>query len=114
MKNVARAKSFHFAKKIVQYVDSHNKPLFDPLLVQLLKSGSSIGANVEEAIGGQSRRDFVSKINIAYKEAREAKYWIKVIKVSRSETLELNELLEMADELCRILWSIINTVRKKK
>ncbi|WP_317164426.1 four helix bundle protein [Aquirufa ecclesiirivi] len=50
---------------------------------QILKSGTSIGANVEEAIGGSSKRDFYAKMHIAYKEARETGYWIKLLKGSK-------------------------------
>jgi len=46
---------------------------------QLLKSGTSIGANVEEAIGAQSKKDFINKLSIAYKEARETSYWIRLL-----------------------------------
>ncbi len=49
---------------------------------QLLRSGTSIGANAEEAIGGQSGPDFLSKMSIAYKEARETKYWIRLLQAT--------------------------------
>jgi four helix bundle protein len=88
--------------------DRHNWILFK----QLVRSSSAIGANIEEGIGAYSKKDFANKISLAYKEARESKYWIKLIR----ETCELDkegaELFELADELCKILYSIINTTRK--
>jgi four helix bundle protein len=52
------------------------------LLIQLLKSGTSVGANVEEAEGAQSNADFIHKMDIAYKEAREAHYWLRILRDS--------------------------------
>ena len=79
--NVVQVKSYAFAIKIVatyRYLTEIKKEFV--LSKQLLRSGTSIGANVEEAIGGQSEKDFFAKITIAYKEARESKYWIRLLK----------------------------------
>jgi four helix bundle protein len=79
--NVVQVKSYSFAIRIVEvykYLISENKEFV--LSKQLLRSGTSIGANVEEAIGGQSRKDFFAKLTIAYKEARESHYWIRLLK----------------------------------
>ncbi|MDG5817082.1 four helix bundle protein [Chitinispirillales bacterium ANBcel5] len=79
---------------------------------QILKSGTSIGANVEEAIGGQSRQDFFAKITIAYKEARETKYWLRLLK--EGNLLQPNiadSLLNDCDELLRILTAIQKTTK---
>ena len=78
--NIIQTKSFAFAIRIVnayKYLQSEKKEFV--LSKQMLRSGTSIGANVEEAIGGQSKKDFIAKISIAYKEARETKYWIKLL-----------------------------------
>ena len=75
--NLIQDKSYAFALKIIklyQHLTSTKKEFV--LTRQLLKCGTSIGANVEEAIGGQSEKDFISKISIAYKEVRETKYWL--------------------------------------
>ncbi|HEX2612495.1 MAG TPA: four helix bundle protein [Fibrobacteria bacterium] len=81
---------------------------------QLIRSATSIGANVEEASGGQSRADFYAKITIAYKEARETSYWIRLLRASGylSETLAV-ELLEDVDEIMRIIGSIQVTVKNQ-
>ncbi len=79
--NIIQVKSFAFAVRIVnvyKYLTTDKKEFI--LSKQLLRSGTSIGANIEEAIGGQSDKDFLSKISIAYKEARESIYWIKLLK----------------------------------
>lgn len=78
--NIIQIKSYAFAIKIVttyRYLTEVKKEFV--LSKQLLRSGTSIGSNVEEAIGGQSDKDFFTKITIAYKEARESKYWIRLL-----------------------------------
>lgn len=80
---------------------------------QLLRSGTSIGANVHEAQGGQSKADFISKISIAHKEARESAYWFRVIK--EAELLSINRIGELSnetDQLVKILSSILITSKK--
>ena len=79
---------------------------------QLLRSGTSIGANVEEAIGGQSGKDFFAKLCIAYKEARETHYWIRLLTDSEYFTpSQSKSLLDDAEELLRIIGSIIKTLK---
>ena len=82
---------------------------------QILRSGTSIGANVEEAIGAYSRKDFLHKMTIAYKEARETNYWIRLL----TDTGYLKEtcsrpLLADVDELLKILGSIQITTKRKQ
>ncbi len=74
---------------------------------QILRSGTSVGANVEEAIGGQSRKDFLMKITIAYKEARETAFWLRLLKSSGYLNDQLsNPALTLVNEVLRILGSI--------
>ncbi|MFC5411689.1 four helix bundle protein [Larkinella bovis] len=80
---------------------------------QLLRSGTSIGANVEEAAGGYSRKDFTAKMGIAYKEARETRYWLRLLQA----TNYLNErmatsMLSDCEELIKILSSILLTTQE--
>lgn len=80
---------------------------------QLLRSGTSIGANVEEAQAGQSRADFISKYAIALKEARETIYWLRLIQETVStKDAEIDRLIQEAEEISKIIGSII--VNKKK
>ena len=79
--NVIQQKSFLFAIRIInlyKYLIQDKKEFV--LSKQILSSGTSIGANIEESIGGQSEKDFLSKISISYKEARETIYWLKLLK----------------------------------
>lgn len=79
---------------------------------QLIRAGTSVGANVEEAQSGESKRDFVHKMGIAAKEAREARYWLRVIKATLLQDSEVDALVREADELVRILATIINKSKR--
>ena len=82
---------------------------------QIFRSGTSIGANIEEGIAAQSRRDFVSKMNIAAKETRETLYWLRLIEQSELvEGIDVKEHIELCTELKRILTSIIFSTQKQK
>jgi len=81
---------------------------------QLVRGGTSIGANVEEAIGGQSYKDFLSKMSIAYKEARETHYWLRLLRDSELlEAQHANSLIADCDELLKLSGSIIRTAKRK-
>ena len=77
---------------------------------QLMKSGTSVGSNVEEAQGGQSRADFLSKMSIAAKEGRETHYWLCLIRDAKLRTAgQITPALDLAGEVCRILTSIVKS-----
>lgn len=111
--NPALEKSFLFAKQIVflykDIISTHKEYV---LSKQLLRSGTSIGANISEANGAISEADFSNKISIAYKECLETKYWLQLLKETNyiSETI-YNSLYEKADELGKILFSILKKTR---
>ena len=85
------------------------------LAKQALRSGASVGANVEEATGGQSRADFVAKISVAYKEARETAYGLRLLKDTGYLTDgEFASIHDEAEELCRILCGILTSTKKKE
>jgi len=113
--NIIQIKSYAFAVKIVK-VHKHlceNKKEY-VLSKQLLRSGTSVGANVEEAIGGQSEKDFFAKLTIAYKEARETHYWVRLLTDTEFITKEESEsLLFDIEEILRIIGSIQKTLRSK-
>ena len=80
-----------------------------------MDSGTAIGANVEEAIGGSSRKDFINKMQIAYKEARETKYWLRLLNEGELIDKKLAEsFLKDCEEILRILTSILNTSKTSK
>jgi four helix bundle protein len=80
---------------------------------QLIRSGTSIGANLEEATAGSSRADFINKVIIALKEARETHYWLRVVKRKKLAPLALvDPLLKESEEIKKILGSIASKSRK--
>ncbi len=107
--SIIQKKSFEFALEIIQlYRELQEKGEY-VLSKQLLRSGTSIGANVEEASGGQSRRDFIAKMYIACKEARETRYWLRLLQASNLVNIDVTKELAHVNELIRILTSIIKT-----
>lgn len=112
-KNVVLDKSFDFSLNVIKLYGSLKEQKEYDLARQFLRSGTSIGANIEEAQGAQSKKDFISKLSIAYKEARECKYWIRLFiksKVIENDLLPI--LLLEITELCKLLSSILNTSKK--
>lgn len=100
-----RIKSFEFACKIVHYCDELKNNKDFELASQLLRSGTSIGANTREAQRGVSTKDFKNKFGIALKEADETKYWLEILEATGREVP--NDLLEKCEELIRIIVAII-------
>jgi four helix bundle protein len=104
--NIIQIKSYAFAIRIVnayKYLIEEHKEYV--LSKQLLRCGTSIGANIEEAIGGQSQKDFFAKLTIAYKEARETKYWLNLLRdtgyLSNEQSISL--LIDI-EELLKNYW----------
>lgn len=113
--NPLSEKSYAFALKIINtYKLLTNDKREYILSKQLLRCGTSIGANVAEANGAISKADFSAKISIAYKESLETKYWLSLIKDSEFILVdEFKVLLHEADELSKILFSILKSTRIK-
>lgn len=101
--------SFDFAITIIELykllIDSKEFILSKPLL----RSGTSIGANVEEAIAAQSRKDFISKMSIASKEARETRYWLRLLGKSQLVKLDYQHYLTKIEHIINILTKIVKT-----
>ncbi|HET6993575.1 MAG TPA: four helix bundle protein [Chitinophagaceae bacterium] len=76
---------------------------------QLLKSGTSIGANVEEAIAAQTRKDFITKMSIASKEARETRYWLRLLDKSKLVDIDYSAYLNSIEQIINILTKIVKT-----
>lgn len=112
--NPLKDKSYDFALKIISVCKMLQDERHEFVLSkQLLRSGTSIGANTEEAIGGQSKRDFLSKISVAYKEARETNYWLRLLRDSKLLSAEIaGSLIHDSDELIRMMGAIISTTKK--
>ena len=105
-------RTFNFAVRVVKlckFLERQDR-VSRPLANQLLRSGTSIGANVEEAQAGQSKADFIAKMSIARKEARETHYWLRLLKESEIiPEAQLSEILQEVDEIIRILTAIVKT-----
>ncbi len=113
--NLIREKSYAFAVQIIKLCKKLEETKEYVLAKQLLKAGTSIGANVEEALAGQSRADFISKMSIASKEARETNYWLRLLR--DSEIISLDQvagMLNESEELVNILTAIVKTTSRNK
>ena len=109
--NVIKTKSYAFALRIVKlykYLSSEKKEFI--LSKQLLRSGTSIGANVAEAVGGITKADFSAKLAIAYKEALETEYWLQLLKDAEIlDETAFNSIFKDCVELSKILFTILKT-----
>ena len=110
--NLIVSKSLAFAIRIVKFykISLRRTKEFDPILKQLLRSGTSIGANISEAQSAISKKDFVNKMQIALKESRETEYWIKLL--NETEIINEKEYLSLysdCEELSKLLTSILKS-----
>jgi four helix bundle protein len=112
--NVVLEKSFNFSVRILKlyrFLLKQDRSL-EPILKQVLKSGTSIGANITEAQNAPSAKDFIIKLNIALKEARESEYWINLFKASDIiNEKSFKGLQEDCKELIKLLTAIIKTAK---
>lgn len=115
-KNIVEDKAYDFALAVVKWYRAHIKVHKEFVLgKQLLRSATSVGANVSESKGGISDSDFSHKLSIAYKEVQESKYWIKLLYDSEYIPEEDFEILyPVSDELGKILFSILRTMGRTK
>jgi four helix bundle protein len=114
--NVIKEKSFLFAVRIVKlYKYLVNQFNEYEIPRQLLRSGTSIGANIEEALGGVSKPDFINKLSISYKESRETNYWLRLLNASGYINKTMFDSINYdSEELSKILFSIIRSTKSKK
>jgi four helix bundle protein len=112
--NTIRDKSYDSAMGSIKLYKSVQQEKLFAISSQFIKSATSIGANVEEALAGQSLKDFTAKMSIASKEARETNYWLRLIRdthLVNNSSIEL--LLNDSEELIKILTSIVKTSSSK-
>ena len=114
--NIVAEKSFLFAVRIVKlYQHLSEKKKEFVLSKQILRSGTAIGANVEEAEGAISKADFSNKISIAYKEARETHYWIRLLSATGFlNHKECESIMNDCEEILKILRAILNKTQVQK
>ena len=105
-------KSLDFATQIVLFYEMFSKSRRDTTIAkQLLRSATSIGANINEAVYGNSKADFVSKLHIALKETGESIYWLTLLKRTALVDYEFESLLSLAEEIKRMLIASLNTAK---
>ena len=115
MKGVVADKSFLFAIEVVKAARGLRRAKEFELSSQLLRSGTSVGANVAEAGYAQSKADFIAKLSIALKEAAETKYWIRLLQATGDVAPEeAATLTEQATELIRLLTASIKTTKQQQ
>ena len=107
-------RAFQFALKIIDLYKLLSEQKEYVISNQLMRCGTSIGANVEEAGAGQSKRDFIAKMAIASKEARETNYWLRLLRDSKlCPSVDVSELIGESEQLIKILTAIVKTSQKK-
>ena len=112
--NVVLEKSFYFSVRILKlyrFLLKQDRSL-EPILKQILRSGTSIGANITEAQNAPSTKDFINKLNISLKEARESEYWLNLFKASeKKKKKSFKSLQQDCKELIKLLIAIIKTAK---
>jgi four helix bundle protein len=111
--NVVRDKSFKFAIRVINLYKHIIKEEKEYVISkQILRSGTAIGANIEEALGGVSRKDFTNKLSIAYKEARETEYWLKLLFETKFISKNMfDSLFNDCNEVAKLLFVIIRKTK---
>ena len=107
--NIILEKSLNFSLMAIDYYKLMLTQHEYVLSKQFVRSATSIGANVNEATAAQSKKDFISKMSIASKEARETKYWLTLLEKSKIVDLNLDKATQEIDEIIKILTSIVKT-----
>ncbi len=111
--NLVLHKSFEFALDIIKlYKELQNKNEY-VISKQLLRSGTSIGANTEEAQAAQSKKDFIAKMYVATKEARETRYWLRLLEASKLVDLDYSIIMDKINHLINILTKITKTTNHR-
>jgi four helix bundle protein len=111
--NIIVIKSFNFSLQILQLYKVLIKNKEYIISKQLLRSATSVGANIEEAGAASSRKDFIAKMTIASKEAREARYWLRLLNEDKFiESYDFTELLAEINQIISILTKIVKTTQE--
>ena len=105
-------KSMDFATQIVLFYEEFSKSKKDTTIAkQLLRAATSVGANINEAIYGNSKADFISKLHISLKETSESIYWLTLLKRTNLIVYDFDTLISLAEEIKRMLISSLNTAK---
>ena len=108
-------KSMDFATKVVLFYEEFSKSKKDTTIAkQLLRSATSVGANINEAIYGNSKADFISKLHISLKETGESIYWLTLLKRTNLIAYDFDNLISLAEEIKRMLIASLNTAKENR
>lgn len=107
--NIILDKTFDFALRIINLYSLMTEQKEYVLSKQMLRSGTSIGANVEEATAAYTKKEFAAKMSIASKEARETRYWLRLIDKSQIAKVDVKEYLDEVEPILNILTAIVKT-----
>ncbi len=112
--NAVLDKSFQFSVRIIKlfkHIKQKDRDI-EPILKQVLRSGTSIGANITEALGAITKKDFINKLHIALKEARETEYWLELLKATNYLTnVEFDNINLDSKEIIKLLTSILKSLK---
>jgi len=109
-----RERTFQFAVRVIKATGTfHRSVPAEVIQRQLVRAATSIGANVEEADSAESKADFIHKVSIAAKEARESRYWIRIVRATLNQDPVWQQLQTEAEEITRILSTIIRNTKLK-
>ncbi|MCF8284727.1 MAG: four helix bundle protein [Sphingobacteriales bacterium] len=111
--SIIQGKTFQFAKNIISLYKQLQKNNEFVLSKQILRSGTSIGANVSESSAAVSKRDFVNKLAIASKEARETKYWLRLLDETDLSNIDVKKYLDDIQEINNMISKIIKTTQER-
>ena len=112
MNSLLLEKSMDFATQIVLFYEEFSKSKKDTTIAkQLLRAATSVGANINEAIYGNSKADFISKLHISLKETSESIYWLTLLKRTNLIVYDFDTLISLAEEIKRMLISSLNTAK---
>ena len=111
--NLIQDKTFNFSLMTIELYKKLIAKKEFVISKQLLRSGTSIGANVEEALAGQTKKDFIAKMAIASKESRETSYWLRLLQASNIVNLSYEKYLSEINEIINILTAIVKTSQSK-
>ena len=108
-------KSLDFATQVVLFYEDFSKTKKDTTIAkQLLRSATSVGANINEAIYGNSKADFISKLHISLKETGESIYWLTLLKRTNLVVYDFEMLISLAEEIKRMLIASLNTAKENR
>ena len=116
LKTELRYRCYYFSIDIIKFIETlPEKKVYWVISDQLLRSATSIGANIIEAKSASSKRDFIKFYEIALKSANETKYWLGLLRdASQADKIKIDQLLKEADEISKMLGSSLLTMKKKK